>query len=141
MQVSDWKHGAIWTVLVASYETVRKYAAELAGTSGLLICDEGHRLKAAQGNKTISKNLVPWAFSVTCSIASRSFLAYAVSIWNRLSACQQSDLATNSRTAILCCADALLKLECPRRIILTGTPVQNNLDEFFGESFLFCSLA
>ncbi|KAK9862149.1 hypothetical protein WJX84_011079 [Apatococcus fuscideae] len=79
-QVSDWKHGAIWTVLVVSYESIRKYSNELAGTCGLLICDEGHRLKAAQGNKTI---------------------------------------------------DALLKLGCPRRIILTGTPVQNNLDEFF----------
>ncbi|KAK9848941.1 hypothetical protein WJX84_006451 [Apatococcus fuscideae] len=79
-QVSDWKFGTIWNVMIASYESIRKYCSQLAGTAGLLICDEGHRLKTAQGNKTI---------------------------------------------------DALLKLCCQRRIILTGTPVQNNLDEFY----------
>lgn len=30
--------------------------------------------------------------------------------------------------------DALLALQCPRRIILSGTPIQNNLGEFFGAS-------
>ena len=48
------------------------------------MCDEGHRLKAAGGNKTIS---------------------------------------------------ALLSLRCPRRILVTGTPLQNNLEEFFGVLF------
>lgn len=47
------------------------------------MCDEGHRLKAKGGNKTI---------------------------------------------------DSLLALNCPRRVVLTGTPVQNNLDEFYGEA-------
>lgn len=28
---------------------------------------------------------------------------------------------------------SLLALNCQRRIMLTGTPVQNNLDEFFGK--------
>jgi hypothetical protein len=45
------------------------------------VCDEGHRLKAKGGNKTI---------------------------------------------------DSLLALSCAKRIVLTGTPVQNNLDEFYG---------
>lgn len=44
------------------------------------MCDEGHRLKAAGGNKTIT---------------------------------------------------ALLALRCPRRILVTGTPLQNNLEEFY----------
>ena len=28
--------------------------------------------------------------------------------------------------------DSLLSLKCPRRVLLTGTPVQNNLDELYG---------
>ena len=29
--------------------------------------------------------------------------------------------------------DALLSLQCQKRVLLTGTPVQNNLEEFYGE--------
>lgn len=77
----DFKAGAVWRVMVASYETLRKHTDALAGCVDLLVCDEGHRLKAAAGNKTIN---------------------------------------------------ALLALRCPRRILVTGTPLQNNLEEFFG---------
>eukprot|EP00891_Asterochloris_glomerata_P002075 jgi/Astpho2/2075/e_gw1.00038.344.1_t len=73
-QASQWHCEA-----VISYETVRKFAEALSGTCELLVCDEGHRLKAAQGSKTIT---------------------------------------------------ALLALQCPRRVLLTGTPIQNNLSEF-----------
>ncbi|KAK9915546.1 hypothetical protein WJX75_000577 [Coccomyxa subellipsoidea] len=79
-QVLDFKAGNVWKVMVASYETLRKHTEALAGCVDLLVCDEGHRLKAAAGSKTIS---------------------------------------------------ALLALRCPRRILVTGTPLQNNLDEFF----------
>jgi len=83
LQVVDFKAGAVWRVMVASYETLRKHTDALAGCVDLLVCDEGHRLKAAAGNKTIN---------------------------------------------------ALLALRCPRRILVTGTPLQNNLEEFFGGS-------
>ncbi|KAL0049394.1 hypothetical protein WJX82_001168 [Trebouxia sp. C0006] len=79
-QVTDFKHGKQWPIVIVSYETLRKFADSLAGFCDVLICDEGHRLKAAQGSKTIT---------------------------------------------------SLLALNCQRRILLTGTPVQNNLDEFF----------
>jgi DNA repair and recombination protein RAD54B len=46
-KVQDFKHGPIFKMLITSYETVRKHAAELAGTCDLLVCDEGHRLKSA----------------------------------------------------------------------------------------------
>lgn len=42
-QAIDFKHGSINQVLITSYETLRKFAAQLAGGCDLLICDEGHR--------------------------------------------------------------------------------------------------
>jgi hypothetical protein len=36
-----------------SYETLRKHTEALAGVCDVLVCDEGHRLKATGGNKTI----------------------------------------------------------------------------------------
>ena len=83
LQVTDFKHAALFRVLVASYETLRKHTADLAGVCDVLVCDEGHRLKAAGGGKTVA---------------------------------------------------SLLALNCPRRILLTGTPLQNNLDEYYGRS-------
>ena len=87
-------------VLIVSYEQFRRYAglinggAAAAGSGastksgaakrgcdvGLLVCDEGHRLKNSDGNQTIA---------------------------------------------------ALAACPCRRRVILTGTPIQNRLDEFY----------
>lgn len=78
IQVNGFKAGHQWKFLIASYENIRKFSADLKGTIDLLVCDEGHRLKAKNLNSTMK---------------------------------------------------ALLELGCPRRIILTGTPCQNNLLE------------
>lgn len=45
---STCKHWLPWTRCivaraVTTYETLRKYSKELAGTFGLLVCDEAHR--------------------------------------------------------------------------------------------------
>ncbi|CAF0735745.1 unnamed protein product [Adineta ricciae] len=67
-------------VLIISYEAFRSHAAILhRGQVGLIICDEGHRLKNAE-NQTY---------------------------------------------------DALFKLDCRRRVLLSGTPIQNDLLEYF----------
>ena len=78
-QVAEFRHGAV-KVGIISYDTIRQHANSLSDSVGLLVADEGHRLKSATGNKTIH---------------------------------------------------ALSALRCYRRILLTGTPVQNNLQEFF----------
>ncbi|KAN0076898.1 P-loop containing nucleoside triphosphate hydrolase protein [Tylopilus felleus] len=67
-------------VMIVSYETLRTLSAHLANCSiGLLLCDEGHRLK-------------------------------------------NSDSLT---------FQSLNKLDVTRRVILTGTPIQNDLSEYF----------
>uniref|UniRef100_A0A7S1TGU5 DNA repair and recombination protein RAD54B n=1 Tax=Compsopogon caeruleus TaxID=31354 RepID=A0A7S1TGU5_9RHOD len=70
----------MFPLLIISYDLFRKNLASLQSVCELLICDEGHRLKCSQGNKTI---------------------------------------------------DSLSSLRCNRRIVLTGTPVQNDLEEFW----------
>ena len=37
LQVTDFKHGTVWKLLIASYETLRKFAEELAGTCDMLV--------------------------------------------------------------------------------------------------------
>ncbi|KAK5653514.1 hypothetical protein OQA88_8773 [Cercophora sp. LCS_1] len=67
-------------VIIVSYETLRLYAEELKNTPiGLMLCDEGHRLKNGD---------------------SRTF-------------------------------SALNALNVSKRVILSGTPIQNNLSEYF----------
>jgi DNA repair and recombination protein RAD54 and RAD54-like protein len=88
-------------VLIVSYEMLRKHAdvltAALGGGSGssaggggkvgLLVCDEGHRLKSSGGNKTIA---------------------------------------------------ALESLRARRRVLLTGTPLQNDLSELYALASFAC---
>ena len=67
-------------VLIISYEQLRLHIGNLEGIQvGLLICDEGHRLK-------------------------------------------NNNIQTTK---------AILSLNCKRRIILSGTPIQNDMDEFY----------
>ncbi|KAL7669115.1 hypothetical protein ACOME3_009784 [Neoechinorhynchus agilis] len=79
--VSQSKHRIIEPVLIISYETFRSHCAVLTKCSniGLLICDEGHRLKNME-NQTYG---------------------------------------------------ALSSLQCKRRVLLSGTPIQNDLLEYF----------
>ena len=52
--MQDFKHGAVWPVLVASYESLRAVAADLAGACDLLVCDEGHRCEGLGAPKGTS---------------------------------------------------------------------------------------
>ncbi|KAH8921572.1 hypothetical protein BT69DRAFT_1264400, partial [Atractiella rhizophila] len=71
---------SVYQVVIISYDMLRMNIDKLQKCRpkiGLMICDEGHKLKSAEAQITV----------------------------------------------------ALKKLDCPRRIILTGTPIQNNLLE------------
>ena len=37
MQVTDFKHGTVWKLLIASYETLRKFTGDLAGMCDILV--------------------------------------------------------------------------------------------------------
>lgn len=83
-QIKQWAiasgRGIVRPVLIVSYETLRMYADTLNDTPiGLLLCDEGHRLK--------NKDSLTWT--------------------------------------------ALNQLNVTRRVILSGTPIQNDLSEYF----------
>lgn len=75
-------HPTVHPILVIGYEMFRTYAEALNTVNSLevLLCDEGHRLKNAQGTKT---------------------------------------------------STPLNNCVATRRVVLTGTPIQNNLDELY----------
>ncbi|KAI9104828.1 P-loop containing nucleoside triphosphate hydrolase protein [Phlyctochytrium arcticum] len=78
--VSDKGRAIVQPVLIVSYETLRAYSSILCQTEiGLLLCDEGHRLKNAESQTYINLN----------------------------------------------------QLNAKRRVILSGTPIQNDLTEYF----------
>ncbi|XP_058033507.1 DNA repair and recombination protein RAD54B isoform X2 [Ahaetulla prasina] len=79
-KVEEFINSPLYSVLILSYEMFLRSVDQIQKTEfGLVICDEGHRLK-------------------------------------------NSSIKTTA---------ALLSLSCERRIILTGTPVQNDLQEFY----------
>ncbi|KAJ3004379.1 DNA-dependent ATPase protein rad54 [Thoreauomyces humboldtii] len=78
--VSDKGRAIVQPVLIVSYETLRTYSDVLCQTEiGLLLCDEGHRLKNAESQTYVNLN----------------------------------------------------RLNAKRRVILSGTPIQNDLTEYF----------
>ncbi|KAJ5174339.1 DNA repair protein rhp54 [Penicillium canariense] len=84
LQIKQWAiasgRSVVRPVLIVSYETLRMYVEALKDTPiGLLLCDEGHRLK--------NKESLTWT--------------------------------------------ALNSLNVSRRVILSGTPIQNDLSEYF----------
>jgi DNA repair and recombination RAD54-like protein len=81
--------------MIVSYETLRTLEEELAQCPiGLLLADEGHRLKNAGKSPRLSEHI--------CLLP--------------------LDTLT---------FQALTKLNVQRRVILTGTPIQNDLSEYF----------
>ncbi|UJO21689.1 DNA repair protein rhp54 [Fulvia fulva] len=83
-QMRQWAsatgRAVIRPVLIVSYETLRLYVDELRNTPiGLMLCDEGHRLKNAESNTY----------------------------------------------------ESLTGLNVKKRVILSGTPIQNDLSEYF----------
>lgn len=98
-------------VLIISYESLRMYAPVLAQTPiGLILCDEGHRLKNS-GNHLNCLHFL----QDTPLIDTQTHI---------LTCLHMSPLG--SQTFV-----ALNELNVQRRVILSGTPIQNDLSEYF----------
>lgn len=102
-------HLLLLLVLIISYETLRSYCPILKNCHiGLLLCDEGHRLK--NGSK----------HPPSCMMKCDSNLSLTIRF------CCTSVRSTDSLTF-----QALNSLLVQRRVILSGTPIQNDLSEYF----------
>lgn len=124
-------------VLILSYEMARKYIDELiVADPGLLICDEAHRLKVrartAGERRGRRRARARGRAADGCEGGSARALAPRGRVRQppRLAVCLAAPPAPlqNDKTAT---AIALDRLRTPRRVLLSGTPVQNDLDEFF----------
>lgn len=90
-------------VLIISYETFRMHADILHSREiGLVLCDEGHR----------------WGLLLGALFAYYQFLIFCVSYY-RLKNCENQTYR------------ALMGLKAKRRVLLSGTPIQNDLTEYF----------
>jgi DNA repair and recombination RAD54-like protein len=108
-------------VLIVSYETFRMHAErfQVAHSCDLLICDEVRRSGSPhlQGrDPRISRLPDRLLDCATCAQTQRP------------SSCAQAHRLKNDATRI---NRALDSLPCRRRVLLTGTPMQNKLEEFF----------
>ncbi|CAI5983816.1 unnamed protein product [Closterium sp. NIES-65] len=101
-KMADFNHAVVWPVLITSYDLLRRHALLLAAAAPqLLVCDEGHRLK------NWSAQGGAWG---------------VVRAWGEVHDWESAGNKTIS---------ALHQLGCPRKVLLTGTPMQNDLSEFF----------
>lgn len=79
-RIRDFLNSSVYSVVIAGYERIRSISEELQDSNiGIVICDEGHRLKTT-ANKS---------------------------------------------------AQAILSLNVEKKVILSGTPIQNDLGEFY----------
>lgn len=96
----------MFNVLIASYETLRTHVGRLTkykDCCDLLVCDEAHRLKNRENQTSVSVLLVT------------DMLIFRLGISPLHSSLQM----------------ALASLPVKRRVLLTGTPMQNDLEEFY----------
>lgn len=79
-RIRDYLSSSVYSIVIAGYERIRSISEELQDSNiGIVICDEGHRLKTS-ANKS---------------------------------------------------AQAILSLNVEKKVILSGTPIQNDLGEFY----------
>lgn len=113
-------------MLITSYETFRIHAERFSRPDAcdLLICDEAHRLK----NDQTLTNKVGFGYCTSTGYCQQ----LQCQLWMQGGSYRGEPGERRS-----CCtpaaAQALGSLACKRRVLLSGTPLQNHLDEFYGE--------
>ena len=110
LQVKRFIHGRS-AILIISYETFRIHQNlfKKGNQCGLLICDEAHRLKNKDTKTAQARG----------ALSTRRDGYMTVTLW------------LHDGYPVVTRAQALGALSTRRRILLSGTPIQNDLDEFY----------
>lgn len=120
--------------MIVSYETFRIHAErfQAEGTCDLLICDE-------VGGQHCCLNALALTVATPCGAPPRRLLALWIRLFTPFSSPPphtpqlQAHRLKNDATLT---NRALDSLACRRRVLLSGTPLQNRLDEFYGGCLL-----
>ncbi len=132
-------------VMIVSYETFRIHAERFKaeGTCDLLICDEVGRTAETrtswlrvEGTPAVAPDRASQRAHAGGSAAARSPPLQAIIVSLPSRGCPQAHRLKNDATLT---NRALDSLACRRRVLLSGTPLQNRLDEFYGGlAWLYC---
>lgn len=113
---------AVYPVLIISYEMFRKYAEQLASVSvGLLICDEGHRYAIYRAGMEGLFSRIHGLPSHVHRLPGVQRFPDPPPEWSCITIRLKNSLGNKTIAALRQC-------KAKRRVLLSGTPIQNDLE-------------